>query len=200
VAVAEWIGVEIENLYAAPLADFAPSTGHEEYELPGGDQMITSDLAPVVAQLAAPLDVRYGHRVSRLEHDGSRWCTDTGLTAAQVIVTVPIGALQAGRIEFSPALPAPVLDALDHVGVGPVTKVFATYDTRWWPTDVRPIRIAGGTTLRMAVDVTALTGVPCLCWFATGDAARRIETMSEDDRCRLLDEVATRSGLCTWDD
>jgi hypothetical protein len=38
-----------------------------------------------------------------------------------------------------------------------------------------------------------------LCWFATGDAARRIETLSEDGQCRVIDEVAEQSGLLTWD-
>jgi polyamine oxidase len=198
-AVAEWIGVEIENLYAAPLHDFAPSAGYEEYELPGDDQIITSSLAPVIEQLASGLDVRFDTRVSRLEHDGGRWHTDCGVSAARVIVTASVGALKAGRIGFSPRLPDAVIDALDHLGVGPVTKLFATYDSQWWPTDVRPIRIAGGDSLRQAADMTALTGVPCLCWFATGDAARRIETMPEHEQCQLIDEVGRRSGLVAWD-
>jgi len=198
-AVAEWIGVEIENLYAAPLHDFAPSAGYEEYELPGDDQLITSSLAPVIENLTIGLDVRYGKRVTRLDHDGSRWQADCGVAATQVIVTVSVGALKAGRIGFSPALPDQVLEALDHLGVGPVTKLFATYDTQWWPTDVRPIRIAGGDSLRQAADMTALTGVPCLCWFATGDAARRIETMPEHEQCQLIDELSRRSGLIVWD-
>ena len=199
VAVAEWVGVEIENLYAAPLTDFAPSTGYEDYELPGDDQIITSSLGPVMEKLAGDLDVRYRTRVTRLEHDGARWRTDAGPSAAQVVVTVPVGALKAGRIAFSPRLPDDVRDALDHLGVGPVTKLFATYDSRWWPTDVRPIRIAGGTTLRQAADMTALTGVPCLCWFATGEAARRIETMSEHEQCQLIDHATAEARLANWD-
>jgi polyamine oxidase len=198
-AVAEWLGVEIENLYAAPLTDFAPSTGYEEYELPGDDQIITSSLEPAIAALAAGLDVRLGERIARLTFTDGRWHTDSGLSAAQVVVTVSVAALKAGRIEFAPGLPDGVLDALGRLGVGPVTKLFATYDTRWWPTDVRPIRVAGGDTLRQAADMTALTGVPCLCWFATGDAARRIEAMTEHEQCQLIDQVSQQAALTAWD-
>ena len=198
-AVDDWLSIEIENLYAAPLDDFAPSAGYEEYELPGGDQIITSSLAVVIEQLSAGLDIRLNHGVGRLLRDGGRWHTDTDESACAIIVTAPVGALRAGRIEFSPPLPNDVAAALGRLGAGPVVKLFATYDARWWPTDVRPLRITGGSSLRQAADMTMLTGVPCLCWFATGEAAREIERMTEHEQCQLIDAVARQAGLLAWD-
>ena len=124
-AVVEWVSIEIENLYAAPLDDFAPSAGYELYELPGDDQIVTSSLAPVFARLTHDLDIRYGEHVDSLTFDGKVWRTDSGIAAEHVIVTVSVAALKAGRIAFDPPLPADVVDALDHLGVGPVTKLFA---------------------------------------------------------------------------
>ena len=112
-------------------------------------------------------------------------------------MTVWGAALKAGRIAFDPPLPADVVDALDHLGVGPVTKLFATYDERWWPTDVRPLRFVD-SPLRQAADMTALTGTPTLCWFATGDTARAIETMTEHEQCQLVDQVTHDTGLISW--
>jgi monoamine oxidase len=134
-----------------------------------------------------------------LQREREVWRTDSGFAANHVIVTAPVGALRADRIRFDPPLPDDVRDALDHLGVGPVTKLFATYDSRWWPTDSRPLRFAGGFALRQAADMTALTGTPCLCWFATGEWAHRIESMSEHQRCQLVDQVARSSGLLDWD-
>ena len=199
--VAAWITTEIENLYGAAMDDFAPATGYEPYELPGDDGLITSSLELAIESLASGLDVRYEHPVRRLrcnEGDSSRWATDTGLSPSAVIVTVPVGALRAGRIEFEPALPDDVVDALNHLGTGPITKLFATYDTRWWPTHRRPIRVVGSDELRQAVDVTDATGVPTLCWFATGNAARAIETMSEHEQCVLVDRITRECGLSAW--
>jgi predicted NAD/FAD-dependent oxidoreductase len=198
--VTEWITSEIENLFGAPLDDFAPGVGFEPYGLPGDDCIVTSSFEPAIAALADPLDITYRHRVTRLARDAAdgTWTTDTGRRATAVIVTVPVAVLAAGAIEFSPPLPDTVTESLRLLGTGPITKLFATYDTRWWPIDSRPLRTVG-TELRLAVDITELTGVPVLCWFATGDAARRIEHMSEHEQCVLVDRVSKECGLTVWD-
>jgi predicted NAD/FAD-dependent oxidoreductase/GNAT superfamily N-acetyltransferase len=198
--VAAWITVEVENLYGAPVDDFAPGVGIEPYELPGDDRFVTSSLEPAIATLAEGLDVVYDERVHALTQDVGTWSTDAGRRASAVIVTVPVAVLAAGVIEFSPSLPDDVLESLRLLGTGPITKLFATYDTRWWPTARRPIRVVGTDELRQAVDMTALTEVPTLCWFATGDAARAIEAMSEHEQCVLVDRVSRECGVTTWDD
>ena len=199
-AVAAWITVEVENLYGAPIGDFAPSVGYELYELPGDDVFITSSLEPAIATLTENLDIVYGERVHTLTlSGGGSWWTDSGRRASALVITVPVAVLAVGAIEFSPVLPDDVLESLRLLGTGPITKLFATYDTRWWPTARRPIRIVGTDELRQAVDVTALTQVPTLCWFATGDAARTIETMSEHEQCVLVDKVSRECGMTTWD-
>jgi polyamine oxidase len=194
IVVRGWIRGEYESLYAAPTDDISARYGAEPYELPGGNRFITSSLRPVVERLAAGLDVRLGHRVADLTRHERRWVTDTGVSADAVVVTVPIGVLRSGRPTFDPPLPTRIRAAIDQLGAGPVTKVFATYDERWWPR-ARAIRIGGETPFVVAVDVGMLTGTPTLCWFAVGDGARRIESMTEDEQCRLLDETARRLRL-----
>lgn len=196
--VEAWLEAECESLYAAPMGDIAANGGFEEYELPGDDRLITSSLQPVIDQLAAGLDVRCDHGVSALTLADGRWRTDTGVAGSAVIVTIPIGALRTGRIAFDPPLPAEVMEAIEHIGAGPVTKVFATYDSAWWPPD-RPMRLAGQPHLTALTDMTGLTGVPTLVGFAVGDAARRIEQLDEDGVCRLLDRVIADTGLRDWD-
>ncbi len=194
------ITIECESLFAAPMAEMPASTGYEPYELDGDDRLITSSLQSVIDHLAAGLDIRGDERVASLARDAStaRWRTDTGYEADAVVVTVPIGALRAGRPAFDPPLPADVADAIQHLGAGPVTKVFATFDTRWWPR-IRPLRLAGDVELLAVTDMTDLTGVPTLCGFATGDAAHRIERLDEDGLCRLFDRNLTTTGLRDWD-
>ena len=196
--VAAWITVEVENLYGAPMDDFAPGIGIEPYELPGDDCFITSSLEPAIAELIDGLDIMYGERVHALTSTDGVWSTDGGRRASAVIVTIPVAVLAAGVIAFSPGLPDDVLESLRLLGTGPITKLFATYDARWWPTRRRPIRIIGAEVWQ-AVDMTALTTVPTLCWFATGDAAREIETMTEHEQCILIDRISRDCGLTDWD-
>lgn len=55
---------------------------------------------------------------------GVRVSTDRGtLVAGACIVTVSTGVLASGRIRFTPALPAPLLDAVDRLPMGLATKV-----------------------------------------------------------------------------
>lgn len=187
-----WFTREIENLYAAPIDDFAADTGFEDYELPGHDCLITSSLTPALEYFADDLDIRFGHRVEVLTAQPP-WTTDSGLRSDHVIVTVSIAALRGDRIRFDPPLPKLVRSAIALISVGPVTKLFATYDTAWWPKQ-RPIRTIG-TDLQIAVDMTPMTGTPLLCWFATGDAARRIEQLTEYECCELVDRVARECDL-----
>ena len=197
--VSHWVTLEVENLFGASMDDFAPSVGYEPYELGGDDCFITSSLEPAIATLAEGLDIVFGERVHALRRADGMWRTDGGRRASAVIVSVPVAVLGAGAIEFAPSLPDDVLESLRMLGTGAITKLFATYDARWWPTDRRPIRTVGSHQLRQAVDMTELTGVPTLCWFATGDAARAIETMSEHEQCVLVDRISNECGLATWD-
>ena len=197
-AARAYLTLYMESLYAAPMNDASAHHVLEEYELPGGNHFITSSLQPVFDSLAEGLDVRLGHRVAALEHTPAGWASSTGLIADQVVVTVPIGALRARRISFQPPLPTAVVEAIDGLGAGPVCKLFATYDTAWWPLPGRAFyAIAPGSALPVSVaaDISDLTGVPTLCWFAVGEAARLIETMAEDQLCRLVDDLASRCRL-----
>ena len=192
--VTAWITAECEGLYGAPLDEVPANGGFEEYELPGGDHLITSDLGALAQRFADGLDVRHDHRVGDLRHDGDRWIVDGELEVDAVIVTVPINALRNGRISFTPELPADVRTAIGFIGAGPIAKVFATFDEAWWPTD-RPIRLARTGVIGTVIDVSATAGQPTLVGFVVGAAARDVEGLSEHRLCRLFDRELAAAGL-----
>ncbi len=201
-AAQHFLELHMESLYAAPVDDASARHVLEDYALPGGDHFITSSLQPVFDQLAVPLDVRFGCPVRSLTRTGDQWVTDRGVVADHVVVTVSVGALRTGRVQFDPPLPVEVEEAIKALGAGPVCKLFAVYDSVWWPRGTRAIYTVGrrsGTgdelPLAFAADISDLTGVPTLSWFAVGEHARAIEQMSEDERCRLVDDVARRCRL-----
>lgn len=208
-AVRSWITSECEGLYGAPMDDLAANGGFEQYELPGGDHLVTSDLGALAEQLADGLDVRLARRITEVRRDGDRWLVTTDGPAEDVetaetletidvvdavIVTVPIGVLSSGRLRFSPPLPADVQEAVESIGAGPIAKVFATFDTVWWPAD-GPWRLVGTSTFGTVVDVSAAAGRPTLLGFAVGEAALRVEQMGEHELCRLFDHELASVGL-----
>lgn len=186
------VRAEFENLYAAPLDDLSLVHCQEPFRLPGPDVLVLGAIGDLVAHLADGLDVRCGARVAAVVRDSNAWRVelDGGATelADAVVVTVPIGALQAGRVRFDPPLPADVTAAMGRIGAGRVAKVFATFDEVFWAPDAAfHVCADPPAALSLWVDTTPTAGRPTLCAFATGDAAVAIEALDEDALCRLVD-------------
>ena len=59
--------------------------------------------------------------------------------AKTCILTVPVGVLRAGIVEFRPRLPEAKLDAISDIGDGGLIKVVAEFDTPWWRDYTGPV-------------------------------------------------------------
>jgi hypothetical protein len=214
-----WARAEFENLYAAPLDDLSLAHCQEPFRLPGPDTLVLGPMGEIARHLAAGLTVHTGATVrSVVGTDDGRWrltvdtdtgtatdtATDTGTgtptrdaaTVDAVVVTVPIGVLQAGTITFSPPLPPPVVAAAHRIGAGRVAKVVAAFDQAFWaPHRAFYVVAEPPEPLTLWVDVSAVGGRPLLCAFATGDAAVAAEALDEDALCALVDGVLRRAGV-----
>jgi polyamine oxidase len=192
-AVETWVRGEYESLYAAAIDTLSLRHRGEPFFLPGEDRMLLGPLDAVVAAMADGLDVRCGTRADAVRADGDGWVitTDDGpLRARAVVVTTPLGALQAGRVTFDPPLPVEVAEALARLNPGEVTKLVVTFDRAWWaPRRVVWIAADPPAPVPLWVDVSALSGRPTLCGFATGAAGRALEGLAEDECCRVAAEV-----------
>ena len=121
----------------------------------------------------------------------------TKFTSDYVMVTVPIGVLQAGSIKFTPALPETHTKAIAKLGVGVRNTAVAS-----WPADVAfnfftNLTFDDGTfPLSFDFDVASanaetrgmfngflngikLAGTPTLTSFATGKYGRKMETLTD---------------------
>jgi monoamine oxidase len=61
------------------------------------------------------------------------------LSASRVLVTLPLGVLQAGSVEFVPNLPPAKQEALAHLAMGKVARVTLRFDERFW-NEIRPAK------------------------------------------------------------
>jgi len=150
-----------------------------------GDEVVFPDgFDRLAAHLAQGLDVRLEHVVTRVEWsgDGATVISTQGeFTAAQVVVTVPIGVLKSGGLRFDPALPEWLAGAIAGFEMNNFEKVFLRFPTKFWDEDVYAIRQQGeaGRWWHSWYDLTELHGVPTLLTFAAGPSA--IQTCQWDD-------------------
>jgi monoamine oxidase len=105
----------------------------------GGNLLPNGGYRSLVEHLASGLDIRTGTPVLRIDHDtvsakaitpGSAWAADW------VVITVPLGALQADSIEFRPAISQAHQAAIDRLAMGTLEKVVFRFEQPIWPAEV----------------------------------------------------------------
>ncbi|RUQ97619.1 flavin monoamine oxidase family protein [Labedella endophytica] len=178
----EQYGVWIDDLAAHGLDD----------DVTDGDEVVFPDGYDRLPQhLAEDLDVRLEHVVSRIDwgDSGVTVSTDHGtFTAANAVVTVPVGVLQSQDLVIDPPFPEPNAGALGRLAMNAFEKVVLRFPTAFWDDDVYAIRQLGpeGEMWHSWYDLTRLHGDPTLLTFAAGPAAREIRTWDEQ---RVVDSV-----------
>ncbi|MBW4438155.1 MAG: FAD-dependent oxidoreductase [Pleurocapsa minor GSE-CHR-MK-17-07R] len=164
--------LELRPSFSAPYFGDAPvpSAGN-------GDYRIAEGYLSLHDHLAAGLDIRLNTIVSEIDWSGPRAHVRTGdghvFEADHVVVTLPLAVLKAGRVAFTPALPADKQDAIGRMNMAPALKLIYKF--------ARPITPRGIAALYA-------DGLPPMWWtpqansapdqeqvwlgFATGDHAR----------------------------
>ncbi|MFF2277030.1 flavin monoamine oxidase family protein [Agromyces sp. NPDC058126] len=173
-------------------ADSADVDAHglDEDAIDGDEVVFPGGYDALATALAEGVDVRLGHVVTAVERSGSDGDAGVRVTtgseafeAREVVVTVPLGVLKAGSIDFEPALPESVAGAIDRVGMGTFDKVFLQFPERFWQDGAYAIRQLGADSVpwHSWYDVSAVSGTPMLLTFAGGEWARRIEQMADEE-------------------
>jgi polyamine oxidase len=182
----------VASEYSAPLdlLSFEGVVDGPDDEFDGGDQVIQGGYDPLVQALADGIDIRTGLPVDRISY-GSTGATvefaGESIEASHAIVTVPLGVLKAGSIEFSPALPSPKLQAIERLGFGYFEKVVLVFDSRYWSEDFESVLVylaglGADREFPEFVDMTDFAGAPTLvCIYSGAFAERAQESMSEQE-------------------
>ena len=158
--------------------------GAQESRIEGGAQRIAKELARRLGKkrvvLKAPVRriLAKGRHVDVISDRGT-------FRAKQVVVAVPPAI--AGRIRYSPALPALRDQLTQRVPLGSVTKTFAVYDTAFWRDDGLTGQATSDTgPVKVTFDGSPRSGRPgVLLGFVDGDDARVFNAKSHAERARL---------------
>ena len=207
--VREFFRHRVEEQCGAWIGDI-DAHGLDEDAIDGDEVVFPRGYDELPRRIAAGLEVRLEHVVARIARssDGVVVSTDHGdITAANAVVTVPLGVLKSGSIEFSPALPESVAGPVRRLGMGVFNKVFLQFDERFWERDSYALRALGaaGRDWHSWYDVSAISGQPTLLTFAAGPFGRRMQVLPHDvvvdsaiGALRSLHGDAVRTPVAHW--
>lgn len=186
---------EIEAEYAGSVDTLSAHAYDASEGFPGDDVIFADGYRVIVEHLARDLRIHTRRVVREIHWAASpvRIVTDDGeFTADQVLVTLPLGVLQAGDVRFVPALPTAKRDAIAGLGMGVLDKCYLRFPEVFWPDDVDWIEYVPETHGAWVewVSFARVAGKPVLMGFSAADRAREIETWSDrrivDDAMRTL--------------
>ena len=182
------ITASIEHEYATDAVNLSATNFDDGADEGGGDALLPGGYDQVVAAVANGLDVRLGHVVTSIDTSGDRAVVVTAqgnFQAGAVVVTVPLGVLKAGTIEFLPALPEAKSRAIAKLGMGTLSKTCLRFESQFWPDDAELIDIVPSVSRRgqwvESLSLTGLVDVPALMMFNAGEFARAVESMTDPE-------------------
>ncbi len=109
-------------------------------ELAGGDRLVLGPYDALVRSLLRDIDVILGSPVKKIDYSDPSGITITTsgsdkteyVARKGVIVTLPLGVLKAGSVEFVPSLPKKNRNAISALGMGLLNKCVLVFDSIWW--------------------------------------------------------------------
>lgn len=181
------VNTRIEHEYSGAanrLSSFWFDSG-ESFE--GSEAVFLDGYQVLVEHLAQGLDVRLGQVVKSISYANETEVSVTTnqgtFTAQRVIVTLPLGVLQSGAVNFSPALPNGKQTAINKMGMGVLNKCYLRFPRAFWDTTVDWINYIPDTNKYGQwaewVSLARPTGQPILLGFNAAAFGREIENWSD---------------------
>lgn len=183
--VLEWYLCRMEGWFAADAETISLKCWDEEELLPGGHGLMVRGYLPVINTLAKGLDIRLGHRVTKVmrHYNGVSVTVENGknFVADAAIIAVPLGVLKAKTIKFEPMLPDWKEAAIDELGIGIENKIILHFEKVFWP-NVEFLGVVAETSYGCSyfLNLHKATGHSVLVYMPAGQLARDIEKMSDE--------------------
>ncbi len=167
---------------------FKDSDGEDDYS----DFRILDGYDAYYTRLAEGLDIRLNCPVTEIDWtDGVTVKTIAGdiFRADAAIITLPLGVLQSGRIQFDPPLPPTKQAALAGLKMGPVMKMVYLFDQHILDPAIGAIYARGNPPMWWSPSLGRDNSPVVWTAFFTGDYARELLNLGE--------EAALQRGLET---
>ena len=182
----------------APLLLEHDLIGDDGYDpFPTDDVMVDGGMQAFVTSLAKkvkPSLREAAQAVIRTENGVTVQTTRRRIDADAVIVTVPLGLLKAGTIQFDPGLPVEHRAAIDRLGFGNEKKTCLVYPNMNWAKEHHLVALHDSPYFNFMVNVAAIKGQPMVMALSAGDKQIAADSLSIDELATAL-HVNVRSIL-----
>ncbi len=151
----------------------------------GKDVIITNGYDTVANYLAKGLRIQLNEKATAIKYaSGIR--VETAMAnydADYVIVTVPLGVLKAGHINFDPVLPTHKQNAINQIKMSAVNKFLLVFNTCFWDKDIQYIGYTPSVKgkFNYFVNVNKFLSGNALMTFAFGNYGKLTETLSDTE-------------------
>ena len=152
--------------------------------LPMDDVMINGGMQAFVVSLAKKVKPSLGEAVQaviRTESGITVQTTRRRLDADALIVTVPLGLLKAGIIQFDPGLPKEHRAAIDRLGFGTLKKTCLVYPESNWARENHLVGLHDSPYFNFIVNMAAVAGHPMIMALSAGDKQIAADSLSIDE-------------------
>lgn len=174
----------IEHEYGANVEDLSPRATYEGDEFGGGDALFPGGYIKVLEALVVGYEVVFETPVDQISVKDQNVVVRSGKTAfnaAAALITVPLGVLKSGNIEFNPGLGSGRQGVIDGLGMGLLDKLYLQFDSVFWDIDADIIGYAGLKRGYFSewLNIAKYTGEPVLLGFNASSTAEELELMSD---------------------
>ncbi len=181
-----YLDTAIASEYGANAFRLSASYGIDRTGLTAGTALVVGGLDAVVTTALDGLDVLLSSVVIRVGYDDDgvslRLGTGESLSVDRVVVTVPIGVLQAGTIEFAPELPDATLASIEALGMGTLEQLWLRFDEPFWSTEATVLSVIDETSeIAEWVNLLPATGQPILVGLTAADDVPVTLKQSDDE-------------------
>jgi monoamine oxidase len=208
-AVEALVHSEIVLEHAADLRDLSLRELDLDEAFPGDDRLFPNGYDAIAKGAAQGLDIRLGETVRRITYreGGVTVETSRGTHEARAcIVTLPLGVLRSGAVEFAPALPPEKAAAISRLRMGTLEKVIVRHAAATWPAeDVGYVAAAeSGGVAAVGISLAPVNGAPVVAWLVGGSGAAALAGLPKDDVAARLARrlpgapVPTGSIITNW--
>lgn len=175
---------ELEQEYAGSAARLSAHWYDRVKEFEGDDVLFAQGFHTITNSLARTLHIELEQVVTEIHWDHSPvriMTSKTEFMADHVVVTLPLGVLQAERVRFSPELPRKKQQAIAKLGMGVLNKCYLRFPEAFWPPDVDWLEHVSAKPGEWTewVSFMRVANMPVLFGFNAADRGREIEAWSD---------------------
>ncbi len=175
---------EIEQEYSGSTERLSAQWYDSAKEFDGNDDLFVQGFRVIPEFLAQGLQIELGQVVKEIQWHQSpvRVITQkTEFLADCIIVTLPLGVLQAGKVRFTPELPQNKQNAIAKLGMGVLNKCYLRFPDVFWTADVDWLEYISASHGEWTewVSFKRVANMPILLGFNAAEQGRAIEAWSD---------------------